>query len=606
MASFISVRGAREHNLKNLSLDIPRDALVVFTGVSGSGKSSLAFDTLYAEGQRRYVESLSAYARQFLDQMQKPDVDPVEVISPAISIEQKTASRNPRSTVGTVTEIYDYMRVLWARVGQQHCHLCGRPISGQTVEQMVERVLELPEGQRIQILAPVARERKGEYASVLDDARREGFVRVRVNGEVVDLDESIRLDKRRKHSVEIVVDRLVVGERVRSRLAESMEMAVAKGDGAAVVEVMGEGDLLLSQKAACVECGVSFEKLEPQMFSFNSPQGMCPACDGLGMSLDMDESLVVTAPDLSLREGAIPLLGNPQSVWTRHILEAFERELGVDLDCPFRDLPRAVQERVLHGHPDPIRFVYRFSGGRRRYTYDKRYEGVLHLAEKRYAEAEDEDQMGRYDEYLARTPCTECGGGRIRPESAAVLLGGKSIVEVNRMPIEQCEGWMRETLEGLDERSRKIGGRMVREILERLRFMVDVGLGYLTLDRAAPTLSGGEAQRIRLATQIGSHLVGVLYILDEPSIGLHARDNGKLLRTLKRLRDLGNTVIVVEHDAETMLAADHIVDFGPGAGRLGGEIVAAGPPDEVAENPDSLSGACLSGRVRGAVRGGRT
>jgi excinuclease ABC subunit A len=602
VASTISIRGAREHNLKDLDLDLPRDRLIVFTGVSGSGKSSLAFDTLYAEGQRRYVESLSAYARQFLDQMQKPNVDHVEGLSPAISIEQKTASRNPRSTVGTVTEIYDYARVLWARIGQQHCHLCGRPISGQSVEQMVDRVLALPEGTRVQVLAPLVQERKGEYAHLLEEARREGFVRVRVNGRIVDLSEEIQLDKRRKHNIEIVVDRLVVSGKVGGRLYESLETAVRKGDGTAVVEVVGEGDLLLSQKAACVQCGVSFGKLEPQLFSFNSPQGMCPTCDGLGHSLKMDEDLVVTAGGLSLREGAIPLLGNPLTQWTKCLFETFEREFGVELDRPFRELPQAQQDKVLYGHPEPIQMIYRFSTGRKAHRFMRRYEGVLHSAERRLAEAEDEEQIGRYQEYLARTPCPDCGGGRLRAESAAVLVGGRSLVQIGQLCVLEAEEWFRALATSLTAREEQIAERLVKEIRERLQFMVDVGLGYLTLDRSAPTLSGGEAQRIRLATQIGSHLVGVLYILDEPSIGLHARDNTKLLRTLQHLRDLGNTVVVVEHDAETILAADHIVDFGPGAGRLGGRVVVSGSLSDVLACPESLTGAYLSGARRVSPR----
>ncbi|MBD3173810.1 MAG: excinuclease ABC subunit UvrA [Armatimonadia bacterium] len=595
MAATISVRGAREHNLRDLDLELPRDQLIVFTGVSGSGKSSLAFDTLYAEGQRRYVESLSAYARQFLDQMQKPNVDHVEGLSPAIAIEQKTASKNPRSTVGTVTEIYDYMRVLWARVGVQHCHLCGKPISGQTLDQIVDRLMSMPEGTRLQIMAPLVRDRKGEYLDLLEEARAEGFARVRVNGEIVDLADEIKLDKRRKHNIEVVVDRAIVRPKALSRITESMEIALRKGDGLAIIDVVGEGDHLYSQKAACVDCGVSFAKLEPQMFSYNSPQGMCQTCDGLGITLEMDEDLVVPAPELSLREGAVPLLGKPESQRAKCMMEAFETQLGIDVDTPFRDLPEDQRETILHGHPEAIQFVYRAASSGRVWRYKRRYEGILNQTERRFQEAEDESEMDRYQEYLARRPCTDCGGGRLRPESAAVRVGDRTITEVTSLAVSEAQKWFVEYTAGMSDRDRRIADRLIREINERLQFMVDVGLGYLTMDRAAPTLSGGEAQRIRLATQIGSHLVGVLYILDEPSIGLHARDNVKLLNTLRRLRDLGNTVVVVEHDAETILSADHVVDFGPGAGRLGGEVVVSGPIDEVLGCPESLTAAYLSG-----------
>ena len=570
---------------------------MVFTGVSGSGKSSLAFDTLYAEGQRRYVESLSAYARQFLDQMQKPNVDHVEGLSPAIAIEQKTASRNPRSTVGTVTEIHDYMRVLWARIGVQHCHLCGKPISGQTVEQMVDRVMELPEATRVQVLAPLVRDRKGEYEDLIEEARGEGFVRIRVNGEVLDISERLRLDKRRKHNIEVVVDRIVVGQKSQSRLAESMEIAIRKGDGVAVIDVVGEGDMLLSQRAACLECGISFQKLEPQMFSYNSPQGMCRDCAGLGISLEMDETLVITYPELSLREGAIELLGNPDTQSTKCTLEALEREFGVDLDVPFRDFPDDKREIVLRGDPRPIEFIFRSASNPKRFwRFRRAFEGVLNRTQRRFTQAEDESEMGRYHAYLARRTCDACEGGRLRPESAAVRVAGETIVDIGRLHVSKAQEWFGELAIKIPARDRQIAERLIKEINERVRFMVDVGLGYLTLDRSAPTLSGGEAQRIRLATQIGSHLVGVLYILDEPSVGLHARDNRKLLNTLLRLRDLGNTVIVVEHDEETIRSADFIVDFGPGAGRLGGGVVVAGSLEDVLACEESLTGAYLTGK----------
>jgi len=590
----IVIRGAREHNLKNITLTLPRDKLIVFTGVSGSGKSSLAFDTLYAEGQRRYVESLSAYARQFLDQMEKPNVEVIEGLSPAIAIEQKSASKNPRSTVATVTEIHDYMRVLWARIGVQHCHKCGRAITSQTPDQMVERLLSLGDAARIQVLAPIAQERKGEYKQIFDDARRDGFARVRVNGRVLDLSEDIVLDKRRKHSIEVVVDRLRIKPDVRSRLAESVETALQLGNGMLLVDVADEEELLFSQHSACLSCGISYGTLEPQMFSFNAPQGMCPECNGVGTTLEMDEEAIVTAPDVSLRDGAITLLGNPETQHTKHVLEAFERAFGVDCDTPFRDLSRAQQKVVLYGSKERVEFHYVTKRGRV-FKYQRTYDGVVAQAQHAFINSGDDEKREELQEFLANTPCPACSGGRLRPESAAVAVGGKSVVDVSRMAVQAAAAFFRGLAANVSGRDKAIAEPLLKEIVERLGFMLDVGLPYLTLDRPAPSLSGGEAQRIRLATQIGSRLMGCLYILDEPSIGLHARDNERLLDTLIRLRDLGNTVIVVEHDEATIRAADFIVDFGPGAGTRGGEIVVSGPLDRVIDCPESLTGQFLSG-----------
>ncbi len=593
----IIIRGAKQHNLKNITLELPRDKLIVFTGVSGSGKSSLAFDTLYAEGQRRYVESLSAYARQFLERMDKPDVEHIEGLSPAIAIEQKAASKNPRSTVATVTEIHDYMRVLWARIGVQHCHLCGKPITSQTLDQMVERLMSLPEGTRLYLLAPVVRDRKGEYDQIFEDARRDGFARVRVDGHIIDLSEEIKLDKRRKHNIEIVIDRLVIRPRVRNRLAESMETALNVGKGMVIAQIGEDHDVLFSAEAACVDCGVSFSRLEPQMFSFNSPQGMCRACNGVGMTLEVDVSRIVPNPKLSLRQGAVELLGNPESQNTKHILEALERHFGIDLDKPFAELPEEHKEIILRGSDEVLEFRYVSRGGHV-YRYYRTYDGVLNAAERQARNAANDSEFEEYHQYLARTPCPVCKGGRLRAESAAVLIDGKSICDVARMSVDEAFEFFTALQDKLDERDRAIAAPLLKEICERLGFMRDVGLGYLTLDRSAPTLSGGEAQRIRLATQIGSSLMGVLYILDEPSIGLHARDCKRLLATLKKMRDLGNTVIVVEHDEETIRNADFIVDFGPGAGVNGGNIVVAGPLSKVINEPRSITGDYLAGRRR--------
>jgi len=593
-ADKIVVRGGREHNLKNISVEIPRDRLVVFTGVSGSGKSSLAFDTIYAEGQRRYVESLSAYARQFLGQMEKPRVDYIGGLSPAISIEQKSSSKNPRSTVGTITEIYDYLRVLYARVGHQHCHKCGDPVGAQTLEQMVDRVMDLPEKTRFLVLAPRVRERRGEYREIFEEARREGFVRVRVNGRLYDLEEEISLDKKMKHTIEIVVDRLVMKPDVRGRLSESMEKALEIGDGLVVIQVVDGEEILLSERSACLRCGISFDELSPQNFSFNSPLGRCEVCDGLGRKLEFDPTLVVQNDRLSIREGAIHpwrtlFERTRRGYWSRRLrqgLRKLAKEYEFSLDDPWRKLTKKQQTLVLYGSEQIT------SKGVRRYRVS--FPGVMRQLERWWEESSSESfRQWCMDTYMSQRPCPACQGGRLRPESAAVRVGDRTIVEVTRLPIEKSLEFF-ERLE-LSDLEREIAGEVLKEIVNRMRFLQEVGLYYLTLERSAPSLSGGEAQRIRLASQIGSGLVGVLYILDEPSIGLHQRDNGKLLDTLCRLRDLGNTVIVVEHDMATMKKADWLVDFGPGAGRNGGEIVVTGPGKEVEKEKRSITGRYLSG-----------
>ena len=549
----IVIRGAREHNLKNVDLEIPRDRLVVITGLSGSGKSTLAFDTIYAEGQRRYVESLSAYARQFLEQMEKPDVDSIEGLSPAISIEQKTTSRNPRSTVGTVTEIYDYLRVLYARIGTPHCPQCGQVIAAQTVQQMVDRVRTLPAGTRVVVLAPVVRGRKGEYRKLLFDLRRQGFGRVRVNGTVRDLAEEIELDKNKKHTIEVVVDRLVIRDTGAARLADSLETALRLAEGVVVVEVPDGGQAwVFSERLACVRCGISFPEVSPRMFSFNNPFGACPACGGLGTRLELDPDLVVPDPRKSLAKGALAPWAGRESVYFRQTLAVLARKRRFSLETPWKELSKATRELILRGTGE--------DGG---------FDGVLGGLERRYKETTSEDTRVEIERYMAERPCPTCGGGRLRPESLAVRVGGRPIHQVCALTIKEA-GVFFDGL-ALGEREQAIARRVLKEIRERLGFLQNVGLEYLTLDRAAGTLSGGEGQRIRLATQIGSSLVGVLYILDEPSIGLHQRDNRRLLDTLLRLRDLGNTVLVVEHDEETIRAADHVIDLGPGrrgAGRL--------------------------------------
>ncbi|NLT07675.1 MAG: excinuclease ABC subunit UvrA [Solirubrobacterales bacterium] len=597
-ADAIVVSGAREHNLKDLHITLPRDALVVITGLSGSGKSSLAFDTIYAEGQRRYVESLSAYARQFLGQMDKPDVDSIEGLSPAISIDQKTTSRNPRSTVGTVTEIYDYLRLLWARVGHPHCFNCGEPIAAQSAEQIVDQVMMLAEGTRFMVEAPVVRGRKGEYGKLLDELRAEGFTRVKVDGELRRLDESIVLDKRYKHDLSIVVDRLVMRPDLRKRLADSVETAVGHADGMVDIEQLGDDGetgtvTTYSERFACLNCGTSMPELEPRMFSFNSPHGACPRCTGLGSQMEIDPELIVPDPSLSLGEGAILPWSTSASNYYDQMTQAIAEKWEVDLDTPWRDLDEEVRETFLYGtNGEKIYVSYRNRYGRKR-SYMTRFEGIVNNLERRYRETDSEHSREKIEEYMSVRPCPECNGARLRPESLAVKVSGLGIHELTGMSARRAIEWF-EALE-LSETERQIARLILREIDERLRFLDNVGVGYLSLDRAAATLSGGEAQRIRLATQIGSSLVGVLYILDEPSIGLHQRDNERLISTLQRLRDLGNTVIVVEHDEGTMLAADHLVDLGPGAGEHGGELVAEGTPKQVMRVKRSLTGQFLSG-----------
>jgi excinuclease ABC subunit A len=572
----IVIRGAREHNLKNVDLEIPRAQLVVITGLSGSGKSSLAFDTIYAEGQRRYVESLSAYARQFLEQMEKPEVDSIEGLSPAISIEQKTTSKNPRSTVGTVTEIYDYLRVLFARVGVPHCPKCGRVISAQTVQQMVDRVLAQAPGTRILVLAPVVRGRKGEYKKLFFDLQRQGFSRVRVNGAVRELGEEIELDRKRKHTIEVVVDRLVVRENLGSRLADSLETALRLADGIVTVEAPDSKatSTTFSEKLACAQCGISFPEISPRMFSFNNPYGACPECGGIGSRDEIDPDRLVPNAARSLKDGALAPWAGRETTYFRQTLQVLAKRHRFSLETPWSELKKPVRDVILHGERD---------GG---------FEGVIKTLERRYRESSSEDTRAEIEQFMAERPCPACRGARLRPESLGVKIAGRSIAEVVRQTIKDAGRFFDDLT--LTEREAAIARRVLKEIRERLGFLMNVGLDYLTLDRAAGTLSGGEGQRIRLATQIGSSLVGVLYILDEPSIGLHQRDNRRLLETLRRLRDLGNTVLVVEHDEETIRSADYVIDLGPGAGELGGHVVAVGTPDEIMANPASLTGRYLA------------
>jgi excinuclease ABC subunit A len=576
----IVVRGAREHNLKDIDVEIPRDQLVVITGLSGSGKSSLAFDTIYAEGQRRYVESLSAYARQFLEQMEKPEVDSIEGLSPAISIEQKTTSKNPRSTVGTVTEIYDYLRVLFARVGAPHCPKCGRVISAQTVQQMVDRVLTLPSGTRLLVLAPVVRGRKGEYKKLFHDLQRQGYSRVRVNGAVRELGEEIDLDKNRKHTIEVVIDRLVVRDNLGPRLADSLETALRLADGVVQVEPVSEGSgktepMVFSERLACADCGISFPEVSPRMFSFNNPYGACPECGGIGTRWEIDPERLVPNPARSLKAGALAPWAGRESTYFKQTLAVLGKRYRFSLDEPWSKLRKSVRDVILFGDRE---------GG---------FEGVVKVLERRYRETQSEEARAEVEAFMAERPCPACGGSRLRPESLGLKIAGRSIADVVKLTIKEA-GVFFSSL-SLGEREATIARRVLKEIRERLGFLVNVGLDYLALDRPAGTLSGGEGQRIRLATQIGSSLVGVLYILDEPSIGLHQRDNRRLLDTLKRLRDLGNTVLVVEHDEETIRAADYVLDLGPGAGELGGHLVAVGTPDEIVANTRSLTGQYLSG-----------
>jgi excinuclease ABC subunit A len=614
----IIVRGAREHNLKNIDVEIPRDKLVVITGLSGSGKSSLAFDTIFAEGQRRYVESLSAYARQFLGQLEKPDVDQIEGLSPAVSIDQKGVSRNPRSTVGTVTEIYDYLRLLYARIGTPHCPECGRAVEQQSAEQIVDAVMRFPQGTRIQVLAPVIRDRKGHHQNVLDEIRKAGFVRVRIDGEVKDIDQEIELERYKMHTIDVVVDRLVVqygpddesadAVAARSRLTDSVETALEMGEGVMIINDVSSDpprDTLFSERLACIYCGISLPELEPRSFSFNSPHGACPNCEGLGVKLELDPELIVPNPRLSLAQGALDPWPSDRSSWTWQQLKAVSEHFGIPLDMPWEELNSAQQRILLYGSGDEkvlVRYVHREGNGHGEYLTS--FEGVVNNLRRRYRETNSDYMRRKIEGYMAERPCPACGGSRLRPESVAVTIDGHSIVEVVDWPVARSLTWVNRLVGSdrerppLSERQQAIGRLILKEIHNRLEFMVNVGLDYLTLSRSAGTLSGGEAQRIRLATQIGSQLMGVLYVLDEPSIGLHQRDQQRLLRTLEGMRDLGNTLLVVEHDEDTMRVADHIIDLGPGAGIKGGEVVCAGSLDEVMRCENSLTGAYLSGRMR--------
>ena len=599
MQDHIYVKGARENNLKNVDVTIPRDKLVVLTGLSGSGKSSLAFDTIYAEGQRRYVESLSSYARQFLGQMEKPDVDQIDGLSPAISIDQKTTSHNPRSTVGTVTEIYDYLRLLYARIGVPHCPKCGKEIKKQTIDQIVDRVLELPERTKLQLLAPVVRGRKGEHVKLLEDAKKSGYVRVRVDGIIYDLSEEIKLEKNKKHTIEIIVDRLVVKEGIQKRLTESIETVTALTGGLLVVDVnQGEDELVFSQNFSCPDCGIDLMEIEPRLFSFNNPSGACPTCTGLGMQMKFDEQLIVPNDSLSIAGGAIVAPGynsiSTKDTMTRVLFDALAEEYGFSLDTPFRELPEEIKKIIFYGTGGKkLRITY--TNYRGTGSYDYAFEGIIPNLQRRYSET-SETMRGEYEEYMTNIECPSCHGMRLRPEVLAITVGGKNISQVTEMSVADIQKFFQNLqLSGRDE---MIAERILKEIHARIGFLVDVGLDYLTLSRAAGTLSGGEAQRIRLATQIGSGLVGVVYILDEPSIGLHQRDNDKLLKTLQHLRDIGNSLIVVEHDEDTMYAADFIVDVGPGAGKDGGNIICTGDVEEIKACTESLTGDYLSGRKK--------
>ena len=595
MNESIKIEGARAHNLKNINVEIPRDKLVVVTGLSGSGKSSLAFDTIYAEGQRRYVESLSAYARQFLGQMDKPDVDNIEGLSPAISIDQKTTSHNPRSTVGTVTEVYDYLRLLYARAGRPHCPSCGKPIAQQSVDQMVDAIMTQPEGTKLLIMAQLVRGKKGEHRKILDQIRRDGYVRVRIDGELRDLGEEIALEKQKKHTIEIVVDRLVVRAGMESRLTDSLETALRAGGGVVYVQVVDGELLMFSENFACVDCGISLPEIAPRMFSFNSPFGACPVCTGLGSHKEFDPDLVVPDPTLSVADGVFaPLSKNPNSYGMRAIT-ALLRAHDYDEHTQWNRMDKKTQQMLLHGSEEYVSFQYTNMFGEEK-EYNVPYEGVLPALARRYRETDSEEMRESYEDYMTDTPCTACHGARLKPETLAVTVGGKNIAELTALTIREADAFLAEAEKDFSPREAKIAVEILKEIHARLNFLLDVGLDYLTLSRAAGTLSGGEAQRIRLATQIGSGLMGVLYILDEPSIGLHQRDNNRLLATLRHLRDLGNTLIVVEHDEDTMYAADHIIDIGPGAGEHGGEVVAEGTAEEIMKNPASITGQYLARR----------
>ena len=596
---FIKIRGANEHNLKNISLEIPRNELVVLTGLSGSGKSSLAFDTIYAEGQRRYMESLSSYARQFLGQMEKPDVESIEGLSPAISIDQKSTNRNPRSTVGTVTEIYDYFRLLYARIGIPHCPKCGREIKKQSVDQMVDQIMTLPERTKIQLLAPVVKGRKGEHVKVLEKARKSGFVRVKIDGHIYDLSEEIKLEKNNKHLIEIVVDRLVVKPGIEKRLTDSIETVLGLSDGLLVVEVIDGEIMTFSSSYACPDCGISIEEVEPRSFSFNNPFGACPECSGLGYKMEFDEDLMIPDKSLSIAEGAIQVMGwqscTDPSSFTYAILRALSEAYSFDLNTPYQNLPENVRHMLIHG-TDGMEVMVHYKGQRGEGIYPVAFEGLIKNSERRYRETGSDTMKQEYESFMRITPCRACHGQRLKATSLAVTICNKNIYDMTNQSVRDLHAFLEQMT--LTKQQILIGDQILKEIKARIRFLMDVGLDYLSLTRATGTLSGGEAQRIRLATQIGSGLVGVAYILDEPSIGLHQRDNDKLLATLCKLRDLGNSVIVVEHDEDTMLAADYIVDIGPGAGEHGGQVVATGTAKELMENPNSITGAYLSGRMK--------
>ncbi len=596
MKEEIYVKGAREHNLKNINLRIPRDRFIVFTGVSGSGKSSLAFDTIYAEGQRRYVESLSSYARQFLGQMDKPDVDLIEGLSPAVSINQKGVSKNPRSTVGTITEVYDYLRVLYARIGIPFCYVCGKKITRQTVDQIVDRIMEMEQGTKFQVLSPIIRGRKGEYSKTFENIRKDGFARIRVDGEIYELDEEFdpKLDKNIKHNIEIIIDRLKIKPEIRKRLAEDIEISLKESGGIAYIQLLDNDEIIsFSENFSCVDCGINYEELTPRMFSFNSPYGACGECGGLGISKEIDAGLIVENPNLSIIDGAIPFFNMGYSNYYSQLMRSLAQEYGFDLNAPFKDLDEEIQRVILYGTDGKrIKVKYRNHKGHIRF-YSIKFEGLANNLSRRYIETESDHQRSKIEKMVASTPCNSCNGKRLKKESLSVKIGGVSIADFCGMTIEENISWLKK-LE-MSERETIIGKRLVKEIIERLNFLNDVGLGYLTLERKASTLSGGESQRIRLATQIGSGLVGVLYILDEPSIGLHQRDNRKLIDALKRLKDLGNTIIVIEHDEETIRSADHVVDIGPGAGIHGGKIVFSGILDDIYECRRSITGKYLKG-----------
>lgn len=596
----IIIRGARQHNLKNIDLDLPRNKLIIVTGLSGSGKSSLAFDTLYAEGQRRYVESLSTYARQFLERMDKPDVDVIEGLSPSIAIEQKTAGHNPRSTVGTVTEIYDYLRLLFARVGKPHCYQCGQPIRSQTLEQIIDRIMLYPEGTRIVIMAPLVSDQKGAHDKLINRLRREGFSRVRIDGENMEIEDVGRLDKNKKHMIEVIVDRLVITDTIKSRLTDSVELAAALSEGLVMCEISGDppnaGErILFNEKAACTTCGISYPEFTPASFSFNSPQGACAHCDGMGATTEFDPGLIVPNPALSLREGAVALWANRNTVHFFEFMDALTRHYGVDVFTPYKDLPDHFKKVLLYGSEGESIPFY-FERKNRRYTYTRVYEGVIPKLERRYLETDSSRSREEIKQYMNFRPCPDCGGARLRKESRSVKVGDMSIYQITALSIAKAYTFFIQLT--LDKKNEIIAEKIKREIIERMGFLNNVGLDYLTLDRHAATLSGGEGQRIRLATQIGSKLTGVLYVLDEPSIGLHQRDNQRLLSTLLKMRDLGNTILVVEHDEETILASDHVVDMGPGAGMKGGQVIFSGTPDNLLNHKTSLTGQYLSGKKR--------